>query len=99
MSLGDAFVSAQTASSGPFEFEIEIEPLFAPYMADAAVRLGYVERDFSLVVAGSSFRVTAENLVDRALIARKINHALYREKVRAESASLRARFLDLMTQR
>lgn len=92
-------MGAQTASSGPVEFEIEIEPLFAPYMADAAVRLGYVERDFSLMVTGSSFRVTAASPVDRAAIARKINHALYREKIRAESAPLRARFLDLMAQR
>lgn len=88
----------QTASSWPVKFEIEVEPVFVPYMADAAVRLGYLERDFSLVVAGSTFRVAAATQVDRAVIARKINHALYREKTRAESAPLRARFLDLMAQ-
>ncbi|MFI0847754.1 hypothetical protein [Mesorhizobium sp. IMUNJ 23232] len=92
-------MGAQTASNRPIDFVIDVEPLFAPYMADAAVRLGYVERDFALVVAGSSFRVTTSTPVDRAAIARKINHALYREKIRVESAPLRARFLDLMAQR
>jgi len=68
-------------------------------MADVATRLSYVEQDFSLEVVGSDFRVTAATPVVREVIARKINHALYREKIRAESAPLRARFLDLMAQR
>jgi hypothetical protein len=92
-------VDVQTTSSRLVRFGMEVEPLFVPYMAGAAVRLAYVERDFSLVVAGSAFRVTAATQVDRAAIVRKINHALYREKIRTESAPLRARFLDLMAQR
>lgn len=89
----------QTASGGTVRFKIEVEPSFAPYMADVAARLSYVEQVFSLKVVGSNFRVTAATPVDREAIGRKINHALYREKIRAESAPLRARFLDLLAQR
>lgn len=92
-------MGAQTASGRTVKFEVGVDPLFAPFMADAAARLGYVEQDFLLEIVGSNFRVTAATPVDRAAIARKINHALYREKIRAESAPLRARFLDLMAQR
>lgn len=92
-------MGAQTASGGTVRFKIEVEPSFAPYMADAAARLSYVEQDFSLEVVGSDLLVTAATPVAREAIVRKIHHALYREKIRVESAPLRARFLDLMAQR
>ncbi|MEX0407313.1 hypothetical protein ABGN05_16770 [Aquibium sp. LZ166] len=80
-------------------FEVGIDRLFERYMADVALRLGYVEQTFSLDVVGSSFLVTAKRPADQPAIMRKINHALYREKVRADSEPLRARFLELLSQK
>ena len=80
-------------------FDVRFDRSFEPYMADVACRLGYLERSFSLEVAGSLFRVRAEQPADQASIIRKINHALYREKVRVDSEPLRARFLELLSQR
>lgn len=80
-------------------FLIPVELRFVPYMADALARLSYTARSFALDVVGSSFRVTARRPANKPTIIRKINHALYREKVRAESGPLRARFLELLSQR
>ena len=80
-------------------FQIHIDETLIPYMVGAATRLSYIERNFTLEVVGPSFRVTAKRPSDQPAIVRKINHALYREKVQAESAPLRARFLELLSHR
>nr|WP_295463851.1 hypothetical protein [Mesorhizobium sp.] len=79
--------------------DIEVGSGLAPYVEATALRLGYAEQLFSVQTDGSRFRVTARAPFDREAIERRIAHALYREKIRVESAPLRARFLELLSQR
>ena len=88
----------ETLTAGE-SFEIEVGSGFVPYVEATALRLGYTEQAFSVLADGSRFRVTARAPLDREAIERKIAHALYREKIRTESAPLRARFLELISQR
>ena len=80
-------------------FDFKVHPSFLRYMPAAVARLGYLERTFSVAVEGEILRVSARTQIDRDAIARTVNHALYREKIRTESVPLRARFLDLISKR
>lgn len=88
----------ETLTAGE-SFDIEVGSGLAPYVEATALRLGYAEQSFSVQTDGLRFRVTARAPVDREAIERKIAHALYREKIRVESAPLRTRFLELLSQR
>lgn len=77
-------------------FYIDVAPSLAEYLEPAAARLSYMEDAFSLEIEQCRVKASVKTEVTKGEVERKLNHALYREKIRSESAELRGRFLQMM---
>lgn len=81
------------------EFDaISVEPEMFPYLAAAATRVGYLRPDLDIRISEQGFLVRSGRGVFEE-VKRELLHAVYREKIRSESAELRSQLLGHLLSR
>ncbi len=76
---------------------VTIEPPFATYANAAATRLRYLFPTITFEVEGDGIRVDGPCEIDEAALQQEIHYALYREKIYAETLSLRRSLIEAVT--
>ncbi len=76
---------------------VKIEPPFSNYANAAVARLRYLFPTIAFEVEGDGIRADGPCEIDEAALQREIHYALYREKIYAETLSLRRSFIEAVT--
>lgn len=72
---------------------IEVDASLRPYLPTAATRLGYLYPDVQFVVRTDGVELVGTD-IDLAAMRREVLHAVYRERVFAETLPLRRTLID-----
>jgi hypothetical protein len=71
---------------------VAVEPTFRLHLASATTRLGYLYPDLVFTVIDEGVAVTGEG--EESILRREVLHAVYREKIFAETLPLRRTLID-----
>ena len=69
-----------------------VEKVFHPHLPSAATRLGYLYPKLCFEVTAAGMEVSGE--FDESILRREILHAVYRERIFAETLPLRRTLID-----
>lgn len=69
--------------------EIEIAESFGCHIDAAVTRLRYLHPNWTISTSPTMVYVTVASTIEEIAVRRDVNYALYRERIRSESAPLR----------
>jgi hypothetical protein len=81
-----------TVQPVPQQTIIAIEPTFRLHLASATTRLGYLYPDLVFTIIDEGVAVTGDG--EESVLRREVLHAVYREKIFAETLPLRRTLID-----
>lgn len=84
---------------GEAQIQVVIPALLQPYSELAIARLGYLYPAARFALCDDYIEVTGEFDVTEETIAKEINYALYRERIFAETLSMRQDLISAVTRR